>query len=313
VAGTRFATPGKARLLEAAAIRETIMSKPPASGPAGRPVFEALRLRRAWLRSASALLLLAAASPAAAVETLFATFTAVGATRNVRFVNSGTGAPETAGSGTSASLYSTATGSSNSFGFANTRFSFLQGPLAAVVSTMPAWFQLNAALVGTPATAVGGDLTQSGISGYFRFTSQNGFTVGTTTHAAGTELLRGDFTLAQLTGQNGASTAVFADTLAGNIAYRSDIATFDFANQGSFQMNIAAIASVLGLAGSGTAGDPYRALRSFRGTAEGNFSVDNVGAVSAVPEPETWAMLIAGFVMIGFQQRRRARTTIVAS
>ncbi len=293
------------------------MQLPPVRGPAGRSFSatgsSAIRppIAAGW-SVAAALLLFAAAGPAEAVQ-VFATFTAVGSNNNVRLVNSGMGVPDLASGGTSASLYSTASGNSNSFGFANTRFSFVQGPLASAVSNLPAWFELSANIVDTPATVDGGDVIQPGINGFFRFTSQGAFTVGTASHPAGTQLLRGDFTLARLAGQNGGASAVLSDTLTGDIVYGSDLASFDFTDIGSFRINIASIASQLGLAGSGSAGDPYRAVRSFRGSATGNFSGDDVGAISAVPEPETWAMLVAGFVMIGFQQRRRARNTIVAS
>ncbi len=284
------------------------MSQPRASGrrPARFSPAGAVRL------ALSVAMIVLAAGPAQAVQSLFATFTAVGGNRNVRLVNNGTGVPDNASSGSSASLYSTATGTANSFGVANTRFSFLQGPLAAAVTSLPAWFELNASLVNTPASVSGADIVQGGVSGYFRFLSQGQVVIGTTTHAAGTELLRGDFTLATLTGQSGATNAVFANGLSGTIAYSSDLAGFDYADAGAFQMNFASIASALAVAGSGTVGDPYRAARSFRATATGNFSADNVGAVSAVPEPETWAMLLAGFLLIGFQQRRRARSVIIA-
>ncbi|WP_198283224.1 NF038120 family PEP-CTERM protein [Sphingomonas sp. PAMC 26617] len=52
-------------------------------------------------------------------------------------------------------------------------------------------------------------------------------------------------------------------------------------------------------------------------TNEGQFAFDNIRfddtAVAAVPEPATWAMMLAGFSMIGFASRRRSnvRTTIV--
>ncbi len=39
----------------------------------------------------------------------------------------------------------------------------------------------------------------------------------------------------------------------------------------------------------------------------------SVNSVAAVPEPASWAMLIAGFGLVGFLQRRRARTNIVAA
>lgn len=43
------------------------------------------------------------------------------------------------------------------------------------------------------------------------------------------------------------------------------------------------------------------------------FGVDdfNIGNIAAVPEPATWAMMIAGFGMIGFAMRSRRRTTTV--
>lgn len=48
---------------------------------------------------------------------------------------------------------------------------------------------------------------------------------------------------------------------------------------------------------------------SFSGQATGNTSIDNLVAVAdvagAVPEPTTWAMMLAGFGMIGFATRRR--------
>jgi hypothetical protein len=52
------------------------------------------------------------------------------------------------------------------------------------------------------------------------------------------------------------------------------------------------------------------------GDAPGYFN-DNTGSltleVSAVPEPSTWAMLILGFVAIGFMARRRRSTALVAA
>jgi hypothetical protein len=44
-----------------------------------------------------------------------------------------------------------------------------------------------------------------------------------------------------------------------------------------------------------------------------DFGVDNfnIGTISAVPEPATWAMMIAGFGMVGFAMRSRRRMTSV--
>jgi len=42
------------------------------------------------------------------------------------------------------------------------------------------------------------------------------------------------------------------------------------------------------------------------------WGIDNV-SFNAVPEPATWAMLIAGFSMIGFSARRRRNTGNVSA
>jgi Protein of unknown function (DUF642)/PEP-CTERM motif len=52
---------------------------------------------------------------------------------------------------------------------------------------------------------------------------------------------------------------------------------------------------------------------SFRGAYPGNYGVviDDV-SVSAIPEPASWAMMIAGFAMVGIASRRRSRGAIAA-
>ena len=44
-----------------------------------------------------------------------------------------------------------------------------------------------------------------------------------------------------------------------------------------------------------------------------SFEFDNIAASAAVPEPATWAMLIAGFGMVGFSARRRRSLSHVAN
>jgi hypothetical protein len=52
---------------------------------------------------------------------------------------------------------------------------------------------------------------------------------------------------------------------------------------------------------------------SFRGAYPGNYGVviDDV-SVSMVPEPASWAMMIAGFAMVGIASRRRSRAAVAA-
>ena len=54
---------------------------------------------------------------------------------------------------------------------------------------------------------------------------------------------------------------------------------------------------------------------SFSGAAEGNTSIDNLVAitnVAAVPEPSTWAMMIRGFLGVGFMAYRKRNTLRLA-
>ena len=56
--------------------------------------------------------------------------------------------------------------------------------------------------------------------------------------------------------------------------------------------------------------DPVR-LSSDDGLGIDNFSMSaSLAPVPAVPEPATWAMMIAGFGMIGGTMRHRKRTTV---
>ena len=41
------------------------------------------------------------------------------------------------------------------------------------------------------------------------------------------------------------------------------------------------------------------------GSSQNSFEFDNIGVMSAVPEPATWALLLLGFGMIGYGMRRR--------
>lgn len=79
-----------------------------------------------------------------------------------------------------------------------------------------------------------------------------------------------------------------------------------------------------GIEGSADDGDYFTKIAfSFTG-AGNNFGVEQVKAINiggvgtistipAVPEPATWAMLIAGFGLVGAAARRRDRKTVVAA
>lgn len=56
----------------------------------------------------------------------------------------------------------------------------------------------------------------------------------------------------------------------------------------------------------------YSYVFSYGGTVNGNPAVDSVtGTITAVPEPATWAMMILGFIGVGFvAYRRRSGTSV---
>ena len=56
-----------------------------------------------------------------------------------------------------------------------------------------------------------------------------------------------------------------------------------------------------------TAGNVTLKLQDRNAVASGNdFAVDNISLTSAVPEPETYAMLLAGLGLVGFMSRRKS-------
>lgn len=62
---------------------------------------------------------------------------------------------------------------------------------------------------------------------------------------------------------------------------------------------------------NGVAGQSYTV--AFNGIANGDTTsfIDSV-ALAVVPEPATWAMLLAGFGLVGFAMRRRSTTAVAA-
>lgn len=258
-----------------------------------------------------------ASGPARAAVTTFAAFTPISAAKNIRFVNSGTGNPNVASSGLSGSLYSTSDATGTAKGLANTRFSFLQSPLSDFVTALPAKFELDATVTSTGAnvtgTAANQSYIQTNINGFFEFTTSNAVTIYNTVYAAGTVLLRGDFTMAAINGQRASANAAFGDGFGGSLTYTSQFLDFSQTLESDFQMSLTAMAAQLLVAGNGTSGNPYKALRSFRATGSGNFGTDPAPLTSAVPEPEVWAMMLVGFGMVGLQVRRRGRQVSVAA
>ena len=249
----------------------------------------------------------ASATPAAAVVTTFATFSALTTAHNFRLVNSGNSTAKTRT--TDATLYTVSTAKGTAPGATLVRFSFLETPLAAFVTDATAAFTYNATIArGTSAFVNGSNIEQDGITGSFSFITTKAITVTGPkfvphTYAAGSNLLSGTFTDAVLFG-GGSSAATDASTQNGNnVTFTSDFLDFSKTVNRDRGLTLTSIAPLLGIhAGSN------KALNSFYATAGGQFSSDPapiVNGLAVVPEPGVWVLMIAGFGLVGMSARRR--------
>ena len=236
-----------------------------------------------------------AAAPAAALTTI-ATFATPTSSANVRWQ----------GAGSSAQFFTIANASATVPGAALVDFSLLQPSIAPFVTNLPALFTLNATVTSTPAVALAGQFFQGGITGNFSFTTTTGLTVGSTFFAAGSNLLSGTFNQTLLYGAaNGSTATMLAATSGGSgITFASDFLDFTGVANYNVSLPLSALRPAL-FASTGSS------LRTFVATSSGAFASD-APSVIPIPEPESWALMIAGFAMVGTAARRRARTTVTA-
>lgn len=246
--------------------------------------------------SIAALAGLSAAMPAQAALTTFANFTGINSDAGVRFDNNGTGG----------SLYTIETPMASSPGSRLVSFSFLQSALSAV-SNVTASFTMIANTV-SPAQQMTGFLVQPNLTGAFSFLSTSAVTVGSTTYAAGSNLLSGSFTDVTIAGQVNASSAAYSGSTGGGavISYTSDFLTFAPNSDYDLSISLSSLAPLL-------AAVPGNALSSFRAYSTGSFSSEPAPAVNAVPEPSVWGLMIVGFGLVGVQARRRNGSRAVAA
>lgn len=241
----------------------------------------------------------ATAVPAGAVVTTFASFSPISSVRNFRFGNSGGGATRP----NDASYYSIASGGARDPGSIDVRFSFLVPQLDAV-QNLPAVFTLNGTVARDSRATGATSFTQPGLGGSFSFVAAEAFAINGRNFAAGTNLLSGSFGGGELTGQYGGSSGgINASTGGGDsVTFTSDF--LDFSNTVSRDLGIT-LTAVTPNFRPGSNG----VLNSFRASAGGQFSSDPAPLINAVPEPGTWAMLIAGFGLVGATARRRRVVT----
>lgn len=243
-----------------------------------------------------------AAVPASAVVTTFATFSPISSVRNFRFGNTGGGPTRP----NDANYYSIATGGARDPGSVDVRFSFLV-PQLDEVQNVRAVFTLGGSVDRGSRTTGTTSFTQSGLGGAFSFVSAEAFTINGRSFAAGANLLSGSFSGGELTGQfGGSSGGINASTGGGDtVTFTSDFLNFSNTVSRDLGITLTAVTPNFRPGSNGV-------LNSFRASAGGQFSSDPAPLINAVPEPGTWAMLIAGFGLVGATARRRRTTTVAA-
>ena len=268
-------------------------------------------INKITLAAVTAVSALSMAAPASAVVTTFASFNATQG-GNVFFLNNGTGGTNTTyrSNGTGGTISTTSSAfnvrpASAVPGFATVTFSFLQ-PALSSISNVGAQFTLNATTTATPTALLSGFSFQNNLAGSFSFISTSAITVGATTFAPGANLLSGTFSQATIVGQTlGTSGSLSASTPGGFIVYTSDFLNFDNTTNRDLSLSLTAITSLVSNVNKGLNSATGKALRSFRATSTGSFSSDPAPLVTVVPEPQTWGLMIIGFVMVGATLRRR--------
>jgi hypothetical protein len=250
-------------------------------------------MRKFTILASLALTTLAAATPAAAVTTTFANFSATAGGANIRWVRTGN----------SAEFYTTTLNNGTAVGARNVNFSFLQASIAPFVTNVTASWTMQGTVTNTIATQTGITLNQTNLEGSFSFLTTQGITIGANFFAAGSNLLSGTFNNTVISGDRGGNSAGMNGSTPGAvISYTSDFLDFTATAQRNFALNLTSVNPVLNAVGNPV---PTSAINSFRAVAGGSFSSDPAPVVTAVPEPGTWAMMIAGMGLVGFARRRR--------
>ena len=259
--------------------------------------------------TAAAIAVTSIAVPASATVTTFAQYQSIGGVPNLYWKNNGTGT--NASNGTGGSIFTTATGSSATPGSRLVSFSFLQPAIAPAITDVAANFTLLASVTGEAASVfsipgAGTFVVEPKINGSFSFTSTADITIGSTTYGAGANLLTGYFTNGTIAGARNGTSGAFSSTTTGgaSITYTSDFLNFTPTVDRDFAISLTSITLPLNAAAFASL-TPTKALRSFRANSTGSFSTDPAPLVNAVPEPTTWAMLVAGFGLVGAAARRR--------
>ena len=244
---------------------------------------------------------LATTMPAQAAITTFASYTALGTAANIEWKKSGTA---------NGSVFTLASPTATTAGSVGVTFNFLQ-PLLASLGNLSAVYTLSGTSTNTPATllTVGSSafLVQTIVSGSFSFiySGTSPLVVGGVTYLTGANLLSATFTNAAIFGQNGATSGSLSGSTEASslITYTSDFLNFGATLAQDFSVGLTSMTPTL------TRTNANASLTTFKASSGGAFSTDPAPIVSAIPEPDAWALLLVGFGLVGLQVRRRNSMT----
>jgi len=149
--------------------------------------------------------------------------------------------------------------------------------------------------------------TSNQSAGVFEVRTTNAVTVGQTDYAAQSNVFTATFHGGAIVG-SGTTGSLTATTSGGanfsNVS--SDFLTFPNSTEYDLNLVLSNLTAVFGQANA------QSGLNDFKGKAAGSFTSDAAGIPSAVvPEPESWAMLVVGFGLVGAFRRRE--TKVVAA
>jgi|JI8StandDraft_2_1071088.scaffolds.fasta_scaffold13638_4 hypothetical protein len=186
-----------------------------------------------------------------------------------------------------------------------TVFATLTNPNTGERARGDAIFNFTATGSGFATDLGGGRFVQSLTGGSLSFTAAEDFVIGSRTFAAGSNLLSldflGGFIEVNVNGTTGASEV----TIPGDSFSNVQFALFSFPP-----------AEFLGFT-IGLSGTQFAVGNLAPNCVDCNildFTANSVGTFNAaVPEPGTWAMMLAGFGLVGLARRRSSRPATVAA
>lgn len=125
--------------------------------------------------------------------------------------------------------------------------------------------------------------------------------------SGGTNLLSFNFSGGELFGQLGGNAPTLSVSIPGNVFSNVTSDLFDFTELDltGFSISMSDASPNISLTGG--------RLSNFTAAGTGTFSADDNGGPGGVPEPGTWAMMLAGFGLVGLARRRSNRPATVAA